>query len=75
MLRLLRDFEGRCWCVDWCDTPEAGRIMRLFGSTVVPLPLDLRASPAQALEFARGTPAGKQYGVGMVPLGWDRVGG
>lgn len=62
MLKLVRTGTG-FWGLDWRDTPEAPRIMELFGGTVLELPVGLATSPEEALRLARRSEAGRKYGV------------
>ena len=57
MLKLIR--------IDNAKTPEATRILDLFGTTVLPLPLTNAVSQKDALAFARQTEAGREYGVSL----------
>ena len=60
MIKLLRTRDG--WALDGADTPEAEKLRELFKTTVIPLPLTPTVSRADALAFARRTPAGQDWG-------------
>ena len=59
---LLTRTDGR-WALEHAGTPEAAKLIVVFGTSLIPLPVGVEMSETDALAFARTTAFGRRYGV------------